>query len=59
MAKLLAEEMTSSKQVIGIGTGVAINEYLREISERLTDGRLQASLVFHFPEVGGFFHSMK
>jgi len=32
--------MTSNNQVIGIGTGVAVNEYLREIAERLTDGRL-------------------
>ena len=43
MAKLLADEMTSNGQVIGIGTGVAVNEYLREISERLGDGRLSVS----------------
>lgn len=40
VAKLLADEMTANGQVIGIGTGVAVNEYLREISERLGDGRL-------------------
>jgi ribose 5-phosphate isomerase len=43
VAKLLADEMTSNGQVIGIGTGVAVNEYLREISERLGDGRLSVS----------------
>jgi ribose 5-phosphate isomerase len=40
--------MTANGQVIGIGTGVAVNEYLREISERLGDGRLSVSLTCNF-----------
>ena len=39
VADLLAD-MTSNNQVIGLGTGVAVNAYIRELSRRLEDGRL-------------------
>jgi len=48
VAKLLADEMTANGQIIGIGTGITVNEYLREISERLGDGRLSVSLNYNF-----------
>lgn len=35
--------MTVDGQIIGLGTGVAVNEYIRELSERLQDGRLKVS----------------
>jgi ribose 5-phosphate isomerase len=40
-AAYVADTYLSSGQVVGLGTGVAVNIILHELAERLGDGRLR------------------